>query len=114
MAVNADPDFVDDGAPVSDVDDDEFIDDGAESRETGGSNDDQIGGRQPKKVRGPDLEWIEVKTFSTTNDFKNSEIKKDIDANYSRRKFDLPKKNVRPLQVASKNGSPPPLTCFKK
>ena len=49
MAVNPDPDFVDDGAPVSDVDDDEFIDDGAESRETGGSNDDQIGGRQPKK-----------------------------------------------------------------
>ena len=49
MAVNPDPDFVDDGAPVSDVDDVEFTDDGAESRETGAQNDDQIGGRQPKK-----------------------------------------------------------------
>ena len=87
MAVNPDPDFVDDGAPVSDVDDDEFIDDGADSIRTIAPNDDQIGGRQPKKGRGPDLEWIEVQTFSTTNEFKNSEIKKDIDANYSRRKF---------------------------
>ena len=87
MAVNHDPDFVDDGAPVSDADDDEFIDVGADSRETGAQNDDEIGVRQPKKGRGPDLEWIEVQTFSTTNEFKNSDIKKDIDANYSRRKF---------------------------
>ena len=75
----SDEEFIDDGAEVSD---DEFIDDGAVSKDR-----DQLEGQQPKRWRGPDLEWIEVKTFSTVNEFKNSNIHKDITENYSRRKF---------------------------
>ena len=75
----SDEEFIDDGAEVSD---DEFIDDGAVSNDR-----EQVEGQQPKRRRGPDLEWIEVKTFSSVAEFKNSNIFKDITENYSRRKF---------------------------
>jgi hypothetical protein len=38
------------------------------------------------KVRGPDLSWVEIKRFENAEDFKNSEIAKNLEDEYSLRK----------------------------
>ena len=62
----SDEEFIDDGAKVSD---DEFIDDGAVSNDR-----EKFEGQQPKRRRGPDLEWIEVTIFSSVAECKNSNL----------------------------------------